>query len=613
MLELVAILGKHRGDSWRIDGTGLVMGRDAECDVVVADPRVSRQHCRIVFDGSAAHFEDLGSRNLALINGSPRQETALAAGDEISLGNHRFLVVNAKARVAVRIADADMPETLSWAHGDSLTLEVEAARPTFEGRPRTVQDLSRLYEVGREFSAVERVDELVRSVRQRLVDRFAPQSLWLAQVPPGGELIFYGEDGRATEPGDAAPVNAIEETLRSRRGFLTPHASGSGDDRVLVFTLVAPMVLGGVGVGALALRTATPHGVYDEEDLLFLVLLAQSLAPIFSAVENIERLRRDNDRLRSRADESLELLGKSQAIQHVRGHIARAAKTDLPVLITGETGTGKELAARLLHAQSPRSERPLVVVNCAAIPPQLFESNVFGHEMGAFTGANSATAGFLAEADGGMLFLDEVGDLSLDNQARILRAIETGTFRRVGAEEDSRVNVHVIAATNKDLATAIATGQFREDLFHRLSGFEIPLPPLRKRPSDVSMLAEHFLELAKQQFSSPVERFAPGTVEALCRRSWPGNVRELRNHVFRAVAAARHNALTPADFGVPGQKTSTGGRDTQLTSLREAEKRYIVRVLEQCHGNVPKAAQVLDVGRSTLYRKMADLGIQASP
>ena len=610
--QLIAISGKHKGAFWTLDDSGLVLGRDGKCDIQVADPVVSRRHCRILLKVDRVHFEDLGSRNLALVNGIPTDAGFLKAGDEIAIGRERFLVSRTGPGKRSE-APEKAPDTVSWEKGQPIYLEVDSTKPATQTRPRTVQDLATLYEAAREFSSADSMGELLATLRQCLVERFKPLRLWIALVHNKDELTFceHGEDGDVPAfSGAPPPVETMKKALQEGRGLIVPREKRKSGKKTTVFTLVSPVVLGRVNVAVLGLQTQAPHGTYDEEDLRFLVLLGQSLAPVICAVENVEQLRRDNERLMAWAGESVTLIGKSRAMRSVRSQLGKAAKSDLSVLITGETGTGKELVARMIHAQSPRQAKPLVVVNCAAIPRDLFESQLFGYEKGAFTGADQASVGLLAQAHCGTLFLDEIGDLSFDNQARILRAIENGTFHRVGAREETCVDIRVIAATNKDVPTAIKEGLFRNDLYHRLNGFEIHIPSLRERPSDVPVLAEHFFQLDKNRAKRPLAGIAPEAIEHLQSRHWSGNVRELRNCIRRAVSVARHEMIRLDDVISFSEASAAHVPEDEPLSLEEVEKRHIAAILRQCGGNVRDAAKALRIGRSTLYKKIADYNIE---
>jgi two-component system, NtrC family, nitrogen regulation response regulator NtrX len=327
-----------------------------------------------------------------------------------------------------------------------------------------------------------------------------------------------------------------------------------------------------------------------------------------------------------------DMLGQSPVIERIREQIQKVAATGVRVLITGESGTGKELIARAVHRASKRSNGPFVKVNCAAIPAELIESELFGHERGAFSGAIQKKRGRFELADGGTLFLDEIGDMSLEAQAKVLRALQTGEIMRVGGERVFHVDVRVIAATNKDLEEEVKTGGFREDLFFRLSVVPIKAPPLRERGPDVLLLMGAFLEhFAREHAVSPVPSLSPEVGEALLRYSWPGNVRELRNLAERLVILAgdpvRMEDLPPQIAGTEGRSTPPSlaphsdqasgvidlGRYSSLTlrELREAvERDYILRKLEDTGWNVTRAAEALGIERTNLHKKLKQLGLR---
>ncbi|CAG1015671.1 Transcriptional regulatory protein ZraR [Rhizobiaceae bacterium] len=304
------------------------------------------------------------------------------------------------------------------------------------------------------------------------------------------------------------------------------------------------------------------------------------------------------------------VLGRSPAIQHAEDLIHRYASHDLPVLITGETGSGKEVAARLLHQVSPRSEEPFVAVNCAAIPADLLESEIFGHEKGAFTGAHQRHLGYAERARGGTLFLDEIGDMPPALQAKLLRLIESASLTRLGGEAAVPFRARIVAATHRNLAPGQASG-FREDLYFRLAVLPVEIPPLRQRPEDIVWLLDRFLETAVARSDVRIRGFSALTEEAALAHPWPGNVRELRNRIDRAVALTASEWIMPGDLfpDRPGTQAATGF--LPLADVRDAaERRQIERALEQTGGQVIKAAELLGVGRSTLWEKMTRLGIR---
>jgi len=602
--QLVGISGSHKGAAWVVGKSGLLLGRSAEADVVLMDPAVSRRHCRVSEAEGQLEIEDLGSRNPPLVNGIPVREGFIEAKDEIAVGTDVFLIVSPQGVVAPNVDVKSKPSTASWSKGKPVVLRAGSEMAVAENRPRTVEDLVKFHETACRFGRSETMADLLATVVEGLHEQFGPQRLWVARVHGEDGLTFYPAGAQGVGPAVDAPVKTIRKAIKAGRNTLLPQTRRDAGGEEHVFTLIAPVVFGNHVIAVLAVQTGPPDGSYDETDLCLLALLAECLAPFVHAVERTEQLRRDFERLRARTGESQILVGRSRGIRRVRGQVAKAAKTHLPVLIIGETGTGKELVAQSIHAGSTRNHMPLIVVNCAAIPRDLFESQLFGYEKGAFTGADKASPGLLAQAHGGTLFLDEVGDLSLDNQARILRAIEYGAFRRIGAEQETCVDVRVVSATNCELRGAVRQGAFREDLYHRLNGFEIHIPPLRERPSDIPLLAEHFFEMSKEQGKQPLAGLAPEALKYLCSRKWPGNVRELRNCLLRAMSLAETPTVQLKDVLEEDGPLASSPEHAPF-SLVEAEKRHIAGVLRQCHGNVPDAAKLLAVSRSTLYRKMS--------
>jgi two-component system, NtrC family, nitrogen regulation response regulator NtrX len=323
-------------------------------------------------------------------------------------------------------------------------------------------------------------------------------------------------------------------------------------------------------------------------------------------------LAEENLRLRGEVESRYEIVGRSFAIRALLDRIEKVAPTDARVLITGENGTGKELVARALHRLSGRSEAPFVEVNCAAIPSELIESELFGHMRGSFTGAHADRAGKFEQADGGTLFLDEIGDMSLAAQAKVLRALQEGIVTRVGGERPIRVDVRVIAATNKAVEDEIAAGRFREDLYHRLNVVPIRVPPLRERRDDISMLVRHFAEKAIAEQRLPIRQFTDGALDLLARLDWSGNVRELRNTVERLLILGRSGDVSEADIErlVGGAQASDSlsaemlGAPTFAEFKERAERAYILAKLREHDWNVSETARSIEMPRSNLYKKI---------
>ena len=319
--------------------------------------------------------------------------------------------------------------------------------------------------------------------------------------------------------------------------------------------------------------------------------------------------------MRARLDRRVEITGDSQVIRALRDQIALAAPTMGRVLIHGENGSGKELVARAIHALSARAEQALVEVNCAAIPEELIESELFGHEKGAFTGALARRRGRFELADGGTLFLDEVGDMSLKTQAKVLRALEEQSFERIGGKETVKVDVRVIAASNRDLAALIAEGRFREDLYYRLNVIPIEVPPLRARREDIPLLVEHFLALFCAENGKRPKRVSAEALAYFVGYDWPGNVRELRNMVERLVIMTPGDVIAPDDLPAPLRPRSDAPLATEVRerTLKEArdnfERAYILAELRVHDWNMTRTAERLGIERSHLYRKVRAYGI----
>jgi two-component system nitrogen regulation response regulator NtrX len=343
------------------------------------------------------------------------------------------------------------------------------------------------------------------------------------------------------------------------------------------------------------------------------------LLTLRSALE-LRQARELNRALREELGEDREMVGRSPAMEAVRGVIARVAPTDARVLLTGESGTGKEVAASAIHRMSPRAGGPLVRVNCAAIPRDLVESELFGHERGAFTGATERRRGKFELASGGTLLLDEIGDLSPEAQAKVLRALEGGEIERVGGSETIPVDVRIVAATNKELRAEVANGRFREDLFFRLNVIPLHLPPLRERTGDVPLLVEHFLARYRVKTGLRPPRITPAAMEALSRHSWPGNVRELANilerlailHAGADVGAAELRGVLVGSAPAPADGTAYRDDDERGLSdrLDDYERRLLEGALDAADGSVAEAARRLRTDRANLYRRMRRLGIE---
>lgn len=355
---------------------------------------------------------------------------------------------------------------------------------------------------------------------------------------------------------------------------------------------------------------ATRIGAYDflEKPLsLERILLSSRRALERSALE------RENRDLREDLSRKWRFTGESPSVVALRAEIEMAAQSNSRVLITGESGSGKELVARLLHSMGSRADKPFIEVNCAAMPHELIESELFGHEKGSFTGAFERKRGKFELADGGTLFLDEIGDMSLQTQAKVLRVIETQEFQRVGGNTNIKVDVRIISATNKSLTEEVKKGNFRDDLFFRLNVIPISVPPLRERREDIPPLVDFFIQALAAEYGQPQKRMTPDAIRSLQEYSWPGNIRELKNLIERLVIMTPSSVIAAKDFLLTGRHESSDYFTYRtLKEARESfERDFISKKLEENNWNISKTAEILDIERSNLHRKIKSYGIQA--
>ncbi len=444
-------------------------------------------------------------------------------------------------------------------------------------------------------------------------DEAARTLLAEALVKEGYEVEAFASGQAAVERGKQAPPDVVLTDIRMEEGdgflVLKEFKRFSPETSIVLLTAFGSLE------GAIE---AIKQGAYDY---LAKPFKREEIRLVVQRSLEHCRLVRENARFRDEArvrEPWSHLVGSSPAMLEVYKLVARVSDGRSTVLLEGESGTGKELIAQAVHLNSPRREKPFIPVNCGALPDHLLESEMFGYEKGAFTGAVGAKAGLFEAANGGTLFLDEIGDLGQALQVKLLRVMQEQEVRRVGSTSSVKVDVRIIAATNRDLAARVKEGKFRDDLYYRLNVVRIALPSLAQRQEDIPMLAHHFLQKYAKQ-SSHVRGFAPETMVLLKRYQWPGNVRELENAVERAVSLSHGPLLLPEDLpesirsepglsDKPAGAMSEGDPDALLT-LDEVEKRHLSRVLKETRGNKVKAAKILGIDRRTLYRMAERFGL----
>jgi len=580
--------------------SGFAVGREAGNDLVLTDRHASRRHATFTIEGTAYRIADAGSTHGIYVNREPATERLLADGDVIQIGN-----------VLMVYREADLP-------ADVAVMSGSGPEVTLAGGSPEARRLRLLYDLGRALGEPTRPDELMTRMLDAALDELRCERGMIGVSEPGasaGRRLIRGRG--AVEPDDIVVSRTLLERVLGRGESVLVDVGSPGTPitvvREGVKSAMAAPLKGARGIlGFIYVDDRARHDRFALPELDFLTTLARLAA---TAVEQVEEQRRSSavaEALRD-ANPIPEILGSSEPMRRLRAVVQKyAAAAPSAILVRGESGTGKELVATTIHALSPRAAQPFVTVNCAAIPDTLIESELFGHEKGAFTGAVKARRGKFVLADKGTIFLDEVGDLTLAAQAKLLRAIEEGEIQPVGSEKTIQVDVRVISATHKPLADEIAAKRFREDLYYRLSVGEIEVPPLRARGEDVILLARTVLARAAARLGKPVRDFHPGALEALRRYGWPGNVRQLQNEIERAVILAEGPAIELAELGarvVPGSVTTAPTLAERFTQLDAVERELVVEALARAEGNVSEAARLLGVSRIMLRRRVERYGL----
>ncbi len=627
-------------DVFRLSAAGqAILGRASSNHIVIRSDQASRRHARIAIKDGGWAVEDLGSRNGTYVNGRKLDGYhALDPGDVIEVAGYSITFTH-RIDAATGAAAGVVPALR--ATDDQVTMEIDLASIT-ERRQRSVHlhstsDDSKMLGQSRPLLhlafAVARCDEVISAV-EKVLDSLGQQ----IQFDTAG--IYVGESLGVTSPISGLPLVAtrqsgtrsyrrppvqLMESVGDREGHAILARNVIGDGELATENSRGEMDVESVIVapvrdhenrllGLIHLTTTTGNPPLASDDLELVVatgeILAESLAHLLDRQQlsqSLKRSRRQISQLQQRLGDTVRIIGSSESIGTVVQQIGLVAPTNATVLIRGESGVGKELVAAAIHHSSPRKDGPLVCLNCAALSPALLESELFGHEKGAFTGATERKRGKFEMADGGTLMLDEVGEMSAEVQAKFLRVLEGHPFERVGGQEPIRTDVRVVAATNRNLQQMVSDGQFRHDLYYRLHVVEIVVPPLRDRGKDCLLLAEFFLRRFNAEMGRKIVGFTDAAKQRLTSHAWPGNIRELKNVIERAVVfntkAEVHESdlmLAPASLGSIKSSETVSNE----SSLADLERAHIERVLRQTEGNKSRAAAVLGIERSTLDRKL---------
>ena len=653
---LIIQLGNRWTDIIRLQpGSPILVGRSSECQVVVKDERVSRNHARFIESEDGWAVEDLGSRNGTQVGEKivKSEVLVLSEGDVIVVGGCK-MTFSKKLQGVFKKPELqaagenqqtqEVPPTILNRLENSQWSNDAITAPSF-APTHSEETWSFFYRLVFDLVTCRSADEAASIALERLLSKL--------ELSCGGVIaIESAEDGKeqysvlATRQPANGAYHRISDFLlatvqQEKQAVLARNvkddsklsvARASGQ-REVISSICAPIRKSSSQVdtpegerttlvdihGVIHIYSAGTERMLTDADLELVVGVADNLGIALSRqdenaalVQTLETTQRRIDQLQRELEQGYVMVGQSKPIQAVKQSISRAGPTNATVLVRGESGVGKELVARGIHAASKRKDGPLVCLNCAALAPTLLESELFGHEKGSFTGATERKIGKFEAADGGTLLLDEIGEMSPELQAKFLRVLEGQPFERLGGNKPIKTDVRVIAATNRALEEAVEAKEFRADLYYRLRVIELIVPPLRERLDDIPILVDHFLNQMRQHAGRQLTGMSPAGLELLTRHSWPGNVRELRNVIERAVVLGAGASIEPEDLNLAplglseeAQSTSNQPQDVfEPLPLAELEKRHIYAMLDYASGNKTKASQLLGIERSTLDRKL---------
>lgn len=628
--RLLVIAGPSKDLTVPLPDGEATIGRDPANVVAIIDPSVSRKHCllRREEDGRF-QIRDLESRNGTIVNGVPVKEQWLRHGDEIATGDSIFLFL---------LEEENRP-------GSKSRVVLDDSQPTAETRlihpkeavylqpDRLLKELPATSQVGKNLNALLKISRVVHAIRD--LEELQAQLLDLIfEVVPAGRGAILLSDGEGqdfssmyarTRQGGEQLVRVsrtiARKVMKENVAILGVDVASSGNFRE-VESLVASNVRSLVCVplsvfqrmiGCIYLDNTSVGNRFHEDHLQLMAGVAGVSAVALDNARRLQWLEQENQRLTTEIRQDQSLVGEGDRMKDIFQFLARVAPTDSTVLIEGESGTGKELVAKALHRNSPRASKPFVAINCAAIPETLLEDDLFGHERGAFTGAAAQKKGRLEVADGGVVFLDEIGDLVPSLQVKLLRVLQEREFDRVGGTHPIKINIRLIAATNRDLDEAVRKGEFRQDLYYRLAVVKMTMPPLRERREDIPMLTRHFVQKHAMRCrvkAKPISREAMAT---LVNYEWPGNVRELENAIERALVMGSSDMVLLEDLPESLLEQTAPDEVTEgkyHASVKEHKKRLILDAVEQAGGNYVDAASILGVHPNYLHRLIRNLQLK---
>ena len=629
--RLLVIAGPSKDSTIPLPSGEATLGRDPTNAVAVADASVSRKHCllRQEEDGRF-QIKDLASRNGTQVNGVAVKEQWLRHGDQIATGDSVFLFLAEDEDQAVLASRVEFDDSQPTAE----TKLIHPREALYLQPDRLLRELPAKSPVARNLNALLKISRIVHAIRG--LEELQAQLLDLVfeVVPAGRGAILLAESAdqefnclyaRTREAGQPQLVRVsrtiARQVMKENVAILGVDVAASGSLRDVESLaesevrslLCVPLTVFQRVIGCIYLDSTKVANRFQEDHLQLMTAIAGISAVALDNARRTQWLEEENQRLTSEVRQEQSLVGEGARMKEIFQFLARVAPTESTVLIEGESGTGKELAARALHRNSHRGNKPFVAINCAAIPETLLESDLFGHERGAFTGAAVLKKGRLEVADGGVVFLDEIGELAPALQVKLLRVLQEREFERVGGTHPIKVDIRLIAATNRELTEAVRKGQFRQDLYYRLAVVRLTMPPLRERREDIPMLTRHFLQKYAKRSKVKPKPVSREAMSALVHYEWPGNVRELENAIERALVMGSSDAVLLEDLpeSLLEQESPAELHEGKYhASVKELKKQLIADAVEQTHGNYVEAAGILGVHANYLHRLIRNLGLK---